>query len=348
MRTLEELITMGREISPRPVPMAAWRLPVYGLVAVFILFTTAAAPSWAADTVPTYTVVQAEETGYDDVKDPIEPVNRFIFGFNELVQAWVLRPATEIYRIFIPPPIREVVGNMIDNVRSPVILANDLLQGETDRAWETTQRFAINTTIGVGGMFDWATDFGIPKHNEDFGQTLAVWGVGEGFYLVLPVFGPSNPRDAVGKVVDRFFDPLGLYLASENLEAAQYGRLSTEAVDEYGGVVDELDEIKRTSVDYYAALRSLYRQRRASEIRNGEELELPPIPDLDLNVQQRIEEDMVLYAPVDANFRYAWNDWYSQEEDQLTEVPSDGLNLDFALDEPDPEQGLFHTRLYRQ
>lgn len=332
-----------RVTSRGQVPTPILKVTACWLVSAFMLCAFAA-PSSAADAAQPYTAAQAETDGYDDVNDPIEPVNRFIFGFNELVQAWVLRPATEVYRIFIPPPIRQVIGNMIDNVRSPVILANDLLQGETDRAWETTQRFAINTTIGVGGMFDWATDFGIPKHNEDFGQTLAVWGVGEGFYLVLPVFGPSNPRDAVGKVVDRFFDPLSFYLASENLEAAQYARLSTEAVDEYGGVVDELEELKRTSVDYYAALRSLYRQRRATEIRNGEELDLPPIPDLDLT-EQRIEDDMVLYAHVDFNFRYSWNDWYGQEAAQVAESPVPRWELDLAFEEPDPEKGLFHDSL---
>lgn len=329
--------------SPGGVAGNCLRPAVYGLVAVFMLGALAAAPALAADTAPR-TVAQAEEADYDDVNDPIEPVNRFIFGFNDLLQAWVLRPATEIYRIFIPPPIREVVGNMIDNVRSPVILVNDLLQGETDRAWNTTRRFAINTTVGVGGMFDMATDFGIPKHNEDFGQTLAVWGVGEGFYLVLPVFGPSNPRDAVGLVVDRFFDPLGLYLAGQDLNAAIYGRLSTEAVDEFGGVVDELDELKRTSVDYYAALRSLYRQKRASEIRNGEELDLPPIPDLDLNVQN-IEDDMVLYARVERNFNYTWNDWYGEEPELLAEAQISRMDLDLSRDRPDPELGLFHATL---
>ena len=122
---------------------------------------------------------------------------------------------------------------------------------------------------------------GIPKHDEDFGQTLAVWGVGEWFYLILPIFGPSNPRDAVGKlVVDRFFDPLNLWLANTDQEEYIYLRAGVTAVHKYGEVRDELDQIRKTSVDFYAALRSMYRQRRESEIRNGEVTDLPPIPDL--------------------------------------------------------------------
>jgi phospholipid-binding lipoprotein MlaA len=155
------------------------------------------------------------------------------------------------------------------------------LQGEGQRALQTTQRFVINTTLGVGGIMDPATKIGITKHSEDFGQTLAVWGVGEGLYLVLPFYGPSNPRDAVGKLfVDNYFDPLGMYLENTDQDEVRYARMAVGAVDEYGGVMDELEQIKKTSVDYYAAIRSMYRQKRKSEISNGTEVDLPPIPDL--------------------------------------------------------------------
>lgn len=217
----------------------------------------------------------------DEVGDPLEPVNRFLFGFNEIFQMVILRPATGMYQHLIPPAVREAVGNVIDNLKTPVILANDILQGEADRAAQTVERFVINTTLGVGGVMDPATDMGVIRHNEDFGQTLAVWGVGEGFYLVLPFFGPSNPRDAVGKLlVDGYFDPLGLYLENTDRDAERYARMAVEGVDEYGGVMDELEQVKKTSVDYYAAIRSMYRQKRKSEISNGKEVDLPPIPDL--------------------------------------------------------------------
>jgi phospholipid-binding lipoprotein MlaA len=236
-------------------------------------------------------VAQAADDA-ENVNDPIEPLNRFFFSINEILQKVVLRPATEIYRIFIPPPVREAIGNMIDNLRTPVILANDILQGEGERAWITAQRFLVNSTIGVAGVMDVADELGIPKHKEDFGQTLAVWGVDEGFYVVLPLFGPSNPRDAVGKLlVDGYFDPLGQYLGNTHQDSAEYARLSVEAVDEYVGVTDELDQIRKTSVDYYAAVRSMYRQKRISEISNGEEVDLPPIPDLSYDIDELLDED---------------------------------------------------------
>lgn len=229
--------------------------------------------------------VAVEPTGTETegTNDPLEPINRLFFGFNEILQMVILRPATEMYQLFIPPPLREAIGNVIDNLKTPVILANDILQGEGERAWLTTQRFMVNSTIGVAGAIDVADELGIQHHTEDFGQTLAVWGVGEGFYIVLPLFGPSNPRDAVGKLfVDNYFDPLGLYLSNIDHKPAMYARTAVEGVDEYGSVMDELDQVKKTSIDFYAALRSMYRQKRKAEINNGEEVDLPPIPDLSL------------------------------------------------------------------
>ncbi|MBL6945410.1 MAG: VacJ family lipoprotein [Rhodospirillales bacterium] len=217
----------------------------------------------------------------DDVNDPLESLNRLIFGFNEFFNKAVLYPATSIYQIFLPPQLRNAIGNMIDNLSTPVILANDILQGEGERAWRTTQRFLINSTLGIGGMMDVAEDMGVIDHDEDFGQTLAVWGIGEGFYVVLPLYGPSNPRDAIGKLlVDGYFDPLGQYLSNTNQDEAAMARMGVGGVDEYGGVMDELEQIKKTSVDYYAAIRSMYRQKRLAEIGNGEPMDLPPIPDL--------------------------------------------------------------------
>ena len=218
--------------------------------------------------------------GDDDANDPIESVNRFIFGFNEVIYAVLLRPISKAYN-HLPQPIREAVSNVLNNISSPKVLANDVLQGEGERAVQTTGRFLINSTAGIAGLFDVAEMIGIPEHDEDFGQTLGAWGVGEGFYLVLPLFGPSSPRDAVGKLgVDPFFDPLTLWLVNTNRDEIAWGLVGARAIDEYAGLVDELDQIKKTSIDYYAAIRSMYRQKRASEIKNGEDVDLPPIPDL--------------------------------------------------------------------
>ena len=213
----------------------------------------------------------------ENVNDPLESVNRVIFEFNEGLQDYLLRPTASFYNEHVNEAVRNGIGNFLSNISSPVILANDILQGNLDRAMTTLARLLINSTFGVLGFADVATELGIERHKEDFGQTLGSYGVGEGFYLVLPLFGPSNPRDAIGKLfVDSHFDPVG-QLASRD---TNWGITGGSAIDEYAGIVDELNQVKMTSVDYYAAIRSLYRQKRKSEISNGSEMELPPIPDL--------------------------------------------------------------------
>jgi len=225
--------------------------------------------------------VEVAQQADDEGNDPLESMNRAIFSFNEGVQDYFLRPVAKAYNSNVPLTGRQAVKNVFDNLASPVTFVNDLLQFEFERALVTFTRTFVNTVVGIGGMADVASEVGIQKHKEDFGQTLAVWGVGEGLYLVLPVFGPSNPRDAIGRfLVDSYFDPLGTYL--DNIDANEIN-VALDVVDgllEYADVVEELDQIKKTSVDYYAAIRSLYRQKRRAEISNGKDLDLPPIPDL--------------------------------------------------------------------
>lgn len=216
----------------------------------------------------------------DNSNDPLETVNRAIFSFNEFLLQNLLRPVAVVYRDNLPKAVRHVIGNFLHNLNSPAILANDLLQLEFGRAANTGVRFAINSTIGMLGFADAAAEWGYQKHKEDLGQTFAVWGVGEGFYLVLPIFGPSNPRDLVGKIGEGFMDPLNLYAANTGNVWVPWTRSSLGGIHLYSGLVDELDEVKKTSVDYYATIRSLARQKRASEIRNGKETDLPAIPDL--------------------------------------------------------------------
>lgn len=231
-----------------------------------------------------HTLLAQSPAPEDDVNDPLEPLNRAIFGFNEVVYAAVLTPIAKTYNAVLPTNFRAGVTNAIDNLASPVTFVNDLLQFEIDRALTTVARFVVNTIGGIGGIADMASAIGLEKHEEDFGQTLGVYGMGEGFYLVLPLLGPSNPRDAVGKyVVDPFFDPLGMYLSNTDRDAEAWARTGVSAVDEYAGVVEELEQIKKTSVDFYAAIRSLYRQKRQTEISNGREEDLPQIPNYDLN-----------------------------------------------------------------
>ena len=206
---------------------------------------------------------------WEQVNDPLEPMNRAVFSFNTVLDDYAIKPAAQGYRAVVPKYGRDRIHDMGQNLNSPLIFANDLLQGEVDRAMQTLFRAAMNTSFGLLGFIDVATQAGIPAHEEDFGQTLAVWGVGEGPFLMLPIFGPSNPRDTAGLVVEWFADPLDIYLGNANREWAIYTRGAVTGIDKRESLLDTLDEIQRTSLDYYASLRSLYRQHRQSEILNG-------------------------------------------------------------------------------
>lgn len=223
--------------------------------------------------------VQIAQAPADTANDPLETFNRNIFEFNEFLQKYLLRPLAEAYKFILPDFLEEGVHNILLNLRAPVILANDILQFEGGRALETVERFLINSTIGVAGFMDVAADMGIPGHNEDFGQTLGSWGVGEGFYLVLPLLGPSNPRDAIGLVADLFLDPLTQWADNSNRDEINYARTGVTAVDIYSRVMDDLKKLKETSIDYYAAVRSITRQRREAEIRNRAS-EGAPLPNI--------------------------------------------------------------------
>ena len=223
----------------------------------------------------------ATSSDEDDVNDPLESINRAIFNFNEFILDLLLRPVADLYKDNLPAVFRTGVKNFITNLSTPVTVGNHLLQGEPDEALRSVGRMMANTIVGIGGLVDVADELGAPGRNEDFGQTLGVWGVDEGIYLVLPIFGPSNPRDLVGKfIVDPYFDATGYWISNTDEDAIDWSLKATGGVSEYAEVIDELGQIKKTSVDYYAAIRSLYRQKRKSEIRNGEQLDLPPIPDL--------------------------------------------------------------------
>ncbi len=224
---------------------------------------------------------------FRELNDPIEPFNRVIFQVNRGLDALFLKPLAEFYLLLLPPPVQTGIHNFVTNLRTPVIFFNDLLQLEGARALNTAGRFAVNTTVGVGGLVDWASDWGMPYHDEDFGQTLAVWGVGEGPYLVLPLVGPSNPRDAVGLGVDSaVLDPFGflatfIYNETQLLTILSYTRLGLTAVDARARNYDALNDIEKNSLDFYAAMRSLYRQHRQSEINNGRPVPSPDTPTID-------------------------------------------------------------------
>ncbi len=209
--------------------------------------------------------------------DPYEQTNREVFRLNNQFDRAVLVPTAEFYVRVVPEPARDGVHNFLTNLDLPVTFANDILQGEFHRAGQTAGRFGINSTLGIGGLFDPASKLGIPYHSEDFGQTLGVYGAGEGPYLVLPLFGPDPPRDAAGQVVDVFLDPFTYVTLREHVWWSA-GRQTANIFDLRSRNLGTLEGIERESVDYYASVRSLYRQLRDSEIHNGK-ADVKDLPD---------------------------------------------------------------------
>lgn len=200
--------------------------------------------------------------------DPFEPFNRSMFAVHQAIDAAILRPINVAYRV-LPQPVRNSVSSVLNNIRTPVVLLNDMLQGQPRRAGDTLGRFVVNTTVGLGGIFDVADSyFGVPVHYEDFGQTLATFGVGEGPFLFLPVLGPSNPRDLFGYGVDSAAQPLNWFgqgLAVSILSGVRGGAIVLDNRDYY---FEAIDDLNRTSLDPYAALRTARRQSRAAAIAN--------------------------------------------------------------------------------
>jgi phospholipid-binding lipoprotein MlaA len=208
--------------------------------------------------------------GKRDARDPWERVNRATFKFNDAVDRAVAKPVAKGYRKVAPQFVETGVSNFFDNLEYPVVLVNDLLQGKFKAALNDTGRLLLNTTLGLGGLLDPASDAGLDKNDEDFGQTLGKWGAKSGPYLVLPFFGPSTVRDGFGNVADRFTEPL-TYVERDRI------RFSLQAV----GLVDtrarllDLEETLNQAYDRYAFLRNAYLQRREYEVTDGEVAEEP-------------------------------------------------------------------------
>ena len=209
--------------------------------------------------------------------DPIETPNRFVFSINQAVDVMLLRPLAVTYRDWVPPGGQRGVRNMLDNLGEPVTAINEVFQGDPGRAITTLARFVINSTIGIVGLFDVASAMGLPKTKEDAGKTIGMWaGVqpeNGGPYLVLPLAGPSNARDAAGLMADYAVDPFRILAYALNVDAllVQGPRYGLNAIDTRSRTLFALDDLEKNSVDYYAALRSAYTQRRADLIRQKRE-----------------------------------------------------------------------------
>lgn len=210
--------------------------------------------------------------------DPWEPTNRDIFTFNVWAEHHIAQPVDDTYRTVVPEPARLALHNVTTNLHEPIVLANDVLQGDGKRAIRTLGRIVINSTIGLGGLVDVAAKLGLAYHDNDFGITLGQNGVQEGSYLVLPLIGPMPPRDLLGSAVDGAFDPL-TYAHFHGQDTWLFARSGLRVLDTIDQGRDQLESIERSSLDFYAATRSLYRQNRQARIR-GENANTIQLPDL--------------------------------------------------------------------
>lgn len=233
------------------------------------------------------------------IADPYEGFNRTMFGFNNGFDQYLLGPAASVYETVTPRLFREGVGNALSNLGEPVSFANNVLQGKPGPAIDTGFRFLINSTIGIGGIFDVASEVGLDEKDEDFGQTLAVWGADSGPYLVLPFFGPSTPRDLLGSGIDRGFDPLNHlrwqadYLGNDEdfdttfrISTTVLGLLNARVA--FGPALEQIN----SQPEPYVALRRAYVSQREAAIRDGQ-VERDPFADLpDFDEFEDFDEDV--------------------------------------------------------
>jgi len=195
-------------------------------------------------------------------RDPLEGFNRAMFSFNDTVDAAVVKPVAEAYRAATPGFVQAGIGNFFSNIGDVWNAVNNLLQGRVNDSATDVMRFAVNTTIGIGGLIDIGSAAGMPKHNEDFGQTLGRWGVKSGPYLVLPVFGPSTVRDAFAMPVDMYGD---LWYYKRPMYIKNIGSV-VRLVDKRASVLDAGSLLEEAALDKYVFFRDAYLQRRAGQV----------------------------------------------------------------------------------
>ncbi len=203
-----------------------------------------------------------------DHDDPIEPFNRAMFWFNDKVDVYALEPVAKGWDTIAPNRVQKCLSNFFQNLRFPIVAGNNLLQGKLVRAASDVGRFAVNTTVGVAGFFDPASDWGLDQHDEDFGQTLGYWGVPPGPYLVLPLVGPSNPRDTVGFVGDSFSTVYPFFINFVYTFAAR----GTYVINTRAVFLRDVRQAKDAAVDYYSFVRNAYEQRRKALVNDRTEM----------------------------------------------------------------------------
>lgn len=232
-----------------------------------------------------------------EVSDPLEPMNRYFHDVNFALDELALKPVSHVYRDALPEGVKNSVSNFLTNLSQPIYFLNNIAQGDLDGAGDNMGAFFTNTLLGFGGLFDVAQ---LDTDEEDLGQTFAVWGIGEGPYLVLPVLGPNTTREAVGMVGEHFIDPVNLVARNNDIQNFELIRGGVTAINFRSKSIEALDDIEKNSIDFYAAIRSLYRQNRKNLILDGR-ADMTPLPDIsfdqeddkpDLNrVSQLFESD---------------------------------------------------------
>lgn len=289
------VVALGACAAPQPPGGEAPRFPRSAFLSAPLPSTPAAEATLAERMLPqraSLTLAQADDSQADeflgdpdydeeqlfgageagDDGDPLETLNRFTFAFNDMLDTLFLRPVAFTYREAVPLGLRNAIQSFLRNLATPVILINDLLQGDGERALITAKRFFVNTTFGLG-FYDYAEKEGLPYNDADFGQTLGTYGAGEGFYLVLPVLGPSSLRDTTGRIVDTFLDPFTYATAGTGTEGREIsaGRSGLEGVDGRSRNIDTLDQARADALDDYVRVRSLWRQLRQDHILKRED-----------------------------------------------------------------------------
>lgn len=204
-----------------------------------------------------------EEEPQPSIPDPLEPLNRVFFEFNDRLYFWLLKPVATGYKAVTPEPVRVGVRNFFYNLAFPIRFVNCVFQGKVESAGDEISRFVINSAIGLGGLLDIATNScGIKKHDEDLGQTLGFYGLGPAFYINWPVLGPSSVRDTIGRIGDNFLDPVH-YVDSTEYRFALYGFYT---INETSLSIGDYESLKKAALDPYVALRDAFYQNRRSKI----------------------------------------------------------------------------------
>jgi phospholipid-binding lipoprotein MlaA len=220
-------------------------------------------------------------TRTDGINDPHEAANRNVHAFNKRLDTAIVRPVSKGYAAVLPVEVRGLVNNFSDNLSMPAVFINSVLQADVKGAGLATLRFAMNSTIGIFGLVDAATELRVPQHETDFGETLAVWGVGEGAYIELPVFGPSTQRDAVGLVTDFFTNPLTFANLNSPEEYIPPTARVAQVLDVRDRFATTIDSVLYESADSYALSRQLYLQNRRFELGLNTADEIDPFDTID-------------------------------------------------------------------